>query len=152
MKKKGVTSCPYEYSKRIHVNCVYQQFTFFREHGPNCLVALSQCHQPGQEQWVLGISLLSEPYLPKVFHLQFSDLCMHSLCLLSHVGSPRGCGPSLGPDCHWYLKSGTRNVLALGIRIRDSFLQHSFPATHRVWLWFICRELWIIRQILASCL
>lgn len=60
----------------IHPVFIYSSHLFFREHGLCCLVALSHCHQPGQEQLVLGISLLSEPYLPTVFYLQFNDLCM----------------------------------------------------------------------------
>lgn len=155
MEKKRVTSCPYEFSRR-NTSCVYLQFTFFfREHGPSCLVALSQCHQPGQEQLVLGISLLSEPYLPTVFYLQFNDLCMlrqTQPVLIEPCRLPKGIWhqsgrlplvpQAWGLGIFWYLGLGTA-----------SHCIHFRPPTEcGLGPWHGGREeLRIIRQIQDSC-
>lgn len=128
-----MTSYLYEFSKR-NISCVYLQFTFFREHGLCCLVSLSQCHQPGQEQWVLGISLLSEPYLPTAFHLQFSDLSILRQTQLVFIEPCRlskgmwhqsGRLPATGTS-----SLGTRNILVLGIASRTaSYNTHFRPPT-----------------------
>lgn len=92
----------------IHPVFIYSSHFFSGNMAPPawwlCLSAISQ----GRSNWFLELAC----YQSLICQLSstcssMTSACLgrHSLCLLSHVGSPREYGTSLG-DYHWYLKPG----------------------------------------------